>query len=155
MPEVWVGVGSNTDTTTALRGAVAALEGRFGRVACSPVYRSASVGVSAPDYLNMVVSFFTDLGVEALRSVLARIETDAGRSRTDPAICRLDLDLLVFGCRVDAANRLPRPGAFTLPFVRAPLAALAPGLVHPLTGERCGTVQPPADGTLENLGWLT
>ena len=60
----------------------------------------------------------------------------AGRSRADPAVCELDLDLLLYGARVDAARRLPRPGLFTQPFVSVPLAELKPELRHPVTGER-------------------
>ena len=58
--------------------------------------------------------------------VLRAIETLAGRSRRDPAVVELDLDLLLYGSRVDAGLRVPRPGAFTLPFVLWPLAELAP-----------------------------
>ena len=58
-----------------------------------------------------------------------------GPTRADPAVCELDLDLLLYGSRVDAERRLPRPGLFVLPFVLVPLAELAPELVHPVTGE--------------------
>jgi 2-amino-4-hydroxy-6-hydroxymethyldihydropteridine diphosphokinase len=156
MPEVFVGAGSNADPKRALRLAVAELTRRFGGVRCSSVYRSTAVGRPAADYLNVVVRVSTDAAVEALREALGAIEALAGRSRVDPTVCALDLDLLLFGRRVDAGQRLPRPGLFTLPFVLGPLAELAPELEHPVTGERCRAVWQSAAGNtiLVDLGAL-
>ena len=147
MPEVFIGVGSNADPERRLRDALAELERRFGPVRSSSVYRSAAVGVPAADYSNLVVAFTTELSVDLLRAELRAIETLAGRSRAHPAVCELDLDLLLYGRRVDAAQRLPRPGLLLLPFVLVPLAELAPQLVHPVTGERFAyqpTLRPPS-----------
>ena len=137
MDEVLIGIGSNLEPESALRVAVAALKQRFGRVVCSSVYRGPAAGLAAAAYLNMVVRVVTDAEVGPLRADLAAIETATGRTRDDPRICRLDLDLLAHGWRVDAAQRLPRPGLYSLPFVLVPLAEIAPQLAHPLTGERC------------------
>ena len=138
MPDVFVGAGSNADPERALRLAVRELERRFGPVRCSSVFRSPTVGGPAADYSNLVAALETDAAVDALLDELRAIEGLAGRDRSDPALCALDLDLLLYGYRVDAQRRLPRPGLFALPFVLGPLAELAPNLVHPLTGERCG-----------------
>jgi 2-amino-4-hydroxy-6-hydroxymethyldihydropteridine diphosphokinase len=155
MPEVHVGVGSNARPVAALRSAIAALERRFHRVRCSSVYSSPALGASGADYLNMVVAFDTELTVAALEQTLRAIEAAAGRDRTDPGICTLDLDMLLYGERVDAAQRLPRPGAFTLPFVLAPLAELAPDLVHPVSGERAAAaLRRAAHGSLLCVGPL-
>jgi 2-amino-4-hydroxy-6-hydroxymethyldihydropteridine diphosphokinase len=94
-----------------------------------------------------VIAFATGLDVDSLRDELRAIETLAGRTRVDPAVVELDLDLLLYGCRVDAERRLPRPGLVTLPFVLVPLAELAPELPHPVTGERFAyqpTLRPPS-----------
>jgi len=147
MPEVFIGAGSNSDPERRLRGALAELTRRFGPVRSSSVYRSAAVGVPAADYSNLAVAFSTELSVDALRDELRAIEALAGRSRADPAVCELDLDLLLYGRRVDAVQRLPRPGLLTLPFVLVPLAELAPELAHPVTGERFAyqpTLRPPS-----------
>jgi 2-amino-4-hydroxy-6-hydroxymethyldihydropteridine diphosphokinase len=156
MPDALIGVGSNLEPESALRAAVAALEQRFGRVESSSVYRSPAAGLAAADYLNMVVRVATDAGVDALRADLAAIETATGRTRADPRVCRLDLDLLTYGGRVDAAQRLPRPGIYRLPFVLVPLAEIAPELLHPLTGERCSVASAaaPRAPQLANLGQL-
>jgi len=141
MPEVFIGAGSNADPERGLRLALAELERRFGTVRRSRVYRSAAVGVPAADYLNLVVALDTGLSVDGVKNELRAVEALAGRAadRVDRAVCELDLDLLVYGGRVDAERRLPRPGLFTLPFVLVPLAELAPELRHPVSGERCGT----------------
>ena len=147
MPDVFIGAGSNADPERRLRGALAELTRRFGPVRSSSVYRSAAVGVPAADYSNLAVAFSTELSVDALRDELRAIEALAGRSRADPAVCELDLDLLLYGRRVDAVQRLPRPGLLTLPFVLVPLAELAPELAHPVTGERFAyqpTLRPPS-----------
>ncbi len=137
MAEVLIGIGSNFEPESALRVAVAALRQRFGRMVCSSVYCGPAAGLAAADYLNMVVQVVTDADVDSLRTDLTAIETATGRTRDDPRVSRLDLDLLAYGGRVDAAQRLPRPGLYSLPFVLVPLAEIAPQLVHPLTGERC------------------
>ena len=155
MPEVFVGAGSNADPERRLRAAVGALERRFGALRCSSVYRSAASGVPAADYLNLVVALESELGVDALREALRAIETAAGRARTDPAVCELDLDLLLHGSRVDAKRGLPRPGLFVQPFVLVPLAELAPELEHPVTGERCeAAARRQGRGSLVELGAL-
>ncbi|HVY64047.1 MAG TPA: 2-amino-4-hydroxy-6-hydroxymethyldihydropteridine diphosphokinase [Gammaproteobacteria bacterium] len=155
MAEAFVGVGSNQDPVTALRAATRALQQRFGRVVCSPVYRGPAMGLAAADYLNVVVRLRTEWAVDVLKAELAAIEAAAGRDRADPRVVRLDLDLLAYGARVDAVQRLPRPGLYSLPFVLLPLADVAPDLVHPLTGQRSSAARAAAPGVeLENLGAL-
>jgi 2-amino-4-hydroxy-6-hydroxymethyldihydropteridine diphosphokinase len=137
MPEVFIGAGSNADPERRLHLAVAELARRFRPVRCSRLYRGPAAGVPAPEYLNLVVAFATDLSDAEVRAELRAIEALAGRTRADPAVCELDLDLLLYGACVAAERRLPRPGIFELPFVVVPLAQLAPLLAHPVTGERC------------------
>ena len=142
MPEAFIGAGSNADPERRLRRALAELERRFGPLRCSSVYRGPAVGRPAADYLNLVVALATESSVDELRDELRAIETLAGRTRADAAVCELDLDLLFYGCRVDAERRLPRPGILALPFVLVPLAELAPELVHPITGQKLAAYQP-------------
>lgn len=139
MPEAVVGLGSNDAPFEALRGAVAALRRLDPEARASSVYRSAAAGGRAADYFNMAVRLTTALDAAALRAELSSIETALGRSRDDPAVCRIDLDLLVHGAAVDAALKIPRPGAFSQPFAIVPLAEVAPHVAHPLTGVRAGT----------------
>ena len=109
---------------------------------CSSVYRSAAVGAAAADYLNLAIAFATDAGPDAVKRALEGIEAEAGRSRSGPGVIEvtLDLDLALYGRRVDAARRLPHSDVLRRAFVLGPIAELAPELVHPLTGERLGSV---------------
>lgn len=156
MVEALIGLGSNFEPESALRAAVAALAQRYGDLVCSSVYRGPASGLPASDYSNMVARIETDSAVDALRADLISIETATGRTRVDPRVCRLDLDLLAYGGRVDPTARLPRPGLFTLPFVLVPLAEIAPNLTHPLTGQRCAAALAATRPSpkLENLGAL-
>jgi 2-amino-4-hydroxy-6-hydroxymethyldihydropteridine diphosphokinase len=156
MPDVFVGVGSNADPERGLATAVAELAQRFGAVRCSSVYRSESWGLASPDYLNMVAAFITTEPIVGIRAALGAIEERAGRRREDPKVCALDLDVLSYGVCVDAVQRLPRPGLFSLPFVLAPLAELAPDFVHPLSGASCRAAWQAAasSAAIENVGKL-
>jgi len=155
MPEVVLGVGSNFHPEATLRAASGALALRFGAVRWSSVYRSAAEGVAAPDYLNAVAMIATSRSPAELRAQLRAVEAECGRRRADPAVIELDLDLLFYGQRVDAQQRLPRPGAFTWPFVLAPLAELAPQFVHPVLGVTALAVAGQLSaGAVERLGPL-
>jgi 2-amino-4-hydroxy-6-hydroxymethyldihydropteridine diphosphokinase len=137
LPRVYVGAGSNSEPRARLRAAVAALERAFGPVRRSAVYRTAAVGMPASDYLNLVVAFDSDLRPAAVKAALVAIEAAAGRQRdaVPSAVCVVDLDLLLYGARVDAPCRLPHPDVLRRAFVLAPLADVAPELRHPVTGE--------------------
>jgi len=114
---------------------------------CSPVYESDPVGPGEQSpYLNAVLSLETSLSPGALLDAMLSIEDRAGRSR-EPAGARwgprtLDLDLLLFAARrIDEPDlRLPHPGLSERAFVLAPLADLAPDLVHPVSGESISTL---------------
>jgi 2-amino-4-hydroxy-6-hydroxymethyldihydropteridine diphosphokinase len=108
-------------------------------VAASSLYRTAPVGgpPGQPDYLNAALVLETDLPPEALLAGLLRIEQEAGRERRErwgPRV--LDLDLLAYGTLVlDVPGlTLPHPRLMERAFVLAPLAEVAPGWRHPVTG---------------------
>ena len=119
----------------------------------SPAWPSGS----GANYVNAVLAIpGVDLAPEAVLAALHAIEARAGRVRGARWAARtLDLDLLALGCAVapDAAGQarwreapdpaaLAAPGGLVLPhprlqeraFVLAPLAEVAPGWRHPLTG---------------------
>jgi 2-amino-4-hydroxy-6-hydroxymethyldihydropteridine diphosphokinase len=140
MAEVYVGVGSNVRPEHHLRSAIGSLGPHFGRLRCSPVYQSPPYGFVGDDFLNLVVTFDSDLAPAAIESILSAAEDASGRPqdgrRSGPRT--LDLDLLLCGARVDAEQRLPRPDILLYPFVLAPLFDVAPQLVHPVTGITVG-----------------
>ena len=103
-------------------------------------YDTAPVGVppDQPRYLNGVVVGQTSLTPRQLLDELLAIEKAAGRTRPSPLAPRtLDLDLILFG-----SERIQEPG-LVVPhprfrerlFVLEPLAALAPDLIDPETGQ--------------------
>lgn len=136
MPEAVVGIGSNIDPQRHVATALTELEQRFGRLRRSSVYRSPAYGFRGDDFLNLVVIFETDADADGVEDVLSSIESFGGRKRDGPRFAprTLDLDLLLYGWRVDARRRLPRADVNRYPFVLAPLAEIAPALRHPLTG---------------------
>jgi 2-amino-4-hydroxy-6-hydroxymethyldihydropteridine diphosphokinase len=137
MPRVYVGAGSNSEPAARLRAAVAALERVFGAVRCSAVYRTAAIGPPAPDYLNLVIAFDSNRGPDAVKAELTAVEAAGGRRREAErsVVCTIDLDLLLFGARVDPSRRLPHPDVLRRAFVLTPLADVAPDVRHPVTGE--------------------
>lgn len=142
---IFVGVGANlpgpAGPPRATCGAALAMLDRSGvKVArCSPWYRTAPVPVSdQPWYVNAVAQVETDLGPEDLLARLLAVEEAFGRRRSEPNAPRtLDLDLVDYAGRVSAGNPppvLPHPRLETRAFVILPLADLAPGWRHPISG---------------------
>lgn len=101
-------------------------------LACSALYRSASVGAPGPDYLNAVVRLRTGLTAPGLLVELQRLETEAGRTRSFANAPRtLDLDLLLYGqARIDSPRlTVPHPRMGARAFVVWPLRDVWPEAV--------------------------
>ena len=152
---------SRQDPVATLRNAMGILHTVPGIsiTAASRIWRTPAVPAGAgPDYANAAVLIATPLQAEAVLEALHRIEADHGRDRgTGRWGARvLDLDLIALGDRIapDAAGLrawidlppdqqtrqapdrliLPHPRMQDRAFVLAPLAEIAPGWCHPLTG---------------------
>jgi 2-amino-4-hydroxy-6-hydroxymethyldihydropteridine diphosphokinase len=152
MPEVFVGCGSNIEPEQNLRWALAELERHFGPLRCSRVYRSPAYGFTGPDFLNLVVAFAARSDADAIETVLSNLENQSGRDNGERSGSRtLDLDLLLCGLQIDAQRRLPRVDILRYPFVLAPLAEIAPELIHPVTGDRIGKAWEAAAGDDRSL----
>jgi len=128
----YLGLGSNLgDRRAHLRAAVDALPDV---VAVSPVYETTPVGGppgQAP-YLNLVVALETIMSPRDLLDAARRLETAAGRVRTEVGGPRtLDVDVLLVGdLAVDEPDLVvPHPRMWRRRFVLAPLADLADGEV--------------------------
>lgn len=124
----------------AVAAAIGELPGAgFQILARSSLWRSASwPDPTLPDYINALVIVETPLTpVEALRR-LHELEARFGRERTIANAPRLiDLDLVAYGRTVIRADGLavPHPRAAERLFVMGPLAEIAPGWIHPESGE--------------------
>jgi len=100
--------------------------------AASPLYRSAPVDSSGPDYFNAVMQISTHLTAPDLLARLHQLERGAGRERPYRNAPRtLDLDILRYGAaRIDSPTlTVPHPRMHQRAFVLRPLADIAPALV--------------------------
>lgn len=100
--------------------------------AASPLYRSAPVDSSGPDYFNAVLQISTRLSAPDLLARLHQLERGAGRQRPYRNAPRtLDLDILLYGAaRIDSPTlTVPHPRMRQRAFVLRPLADIAPTLV--------------------------
>jgi 2-amino-4-hydroxy-6-hydroxymethyldihydropteridine diphosphokinase len=138
MASVFVSLGSNIDPEKNLRLGIEALRQRFGEVRVSPVYRSKAVGFEGDDFLNLVAVFESDASPRAICADFETIHGLAGRDRQSGRWTSrpLDIDLLLYDDLVidERPVRVPRSDILEYSFVLRPLAELAPGLVHPVTG---------------------
>ncbi len=140
MITAYIALGSNLgDRGDYLERALAALRQTEGVevMRVSPWYETRPVGGPPGQgaYLNAVAELRTEREPNDLLDVLLAIEQHLGRVRQERDGPRtIDLDLLLYGDRVHADERLtlPHPRLHERAFVLQPLAQLAPGLVHPV-----------------------
>ena len=139
-PPVFLGLGSNLgDREAAILGALALLGARgFRTTRCSSLWLTEPVGGPAQGwFLNAVAGGETDLRPEALLEACLATEREMGRVRAERNGPRtIDVDILLFGETTwDAPGlRIPHPRLHERRFVLAPLAEIAPRLVHPVLG---------------------
>ncbi len=128
----YIGLGANLgDARQALRQAAQQLAGvdGVGELTLSPLYRTAPIESSGPDYINAVASLRTRLAPHDLLDVLQHIERLHGRERPYRNAPRtLDLDLLLYDeQRIDTPRlTVPHPRMHLRAFVLRPLLDLAP-----------------------------
>lgn len=142
MTTAYLALGANLgDRQAQLAGARTQLAAAPGvRVAAaSPLYETDAVGGPAgqPPFLNAVLRVETTLAPRALLELCLAVEQHFGRRRDERWGPRtLDLDLLFYGDAVldEPGLVVPHPQLHRRRFVLVPLAALAPGLLHPVLG---------------------
>ncbi len=142
----YIGLGSNLPSVAGgpratLVAAIASL-GKLGDVvARSSFYETEPVGYAAqPGFINAVVALKTRFEPSDLLACLLQIEREFGRDRertprNGPRT--LDLDLLLMDSLIFSTPQLtlPHPAIAERRFVLAPLAEIAPALVHPILGK--------------------
>lgn len=127
----YVGLGANLgDAAASVRLAAQQLSSAQGidKLVLSPLYRTAPIDSSGPDYVNAVAVLQTTLSAQQLLALLQAIEQQHGRERQwQNAPRTLDLDLLLFGQQKITQPDLivPHPRMHTRAFVLQPLADLA------------------------------
>jgi len=136
MPHLYLALGTNLGNRAEnLRQALAALREIFTLNAVSPWYETEPAYVlDQPRFYNLVCRVTTDLPPLAVLRHLKNLETTLGRTpsiRFGPRL--IDLDLLFYDALIlDSPElTLPHPRLHERGFVLAPLADLAPDLIHP------------------------
>ena len=153
----FVGLGANLGCAPATLAAACDALARLPQtrlVAVSPVYRSAPIDASGPDFFNAVAWLDSALAPEALLAELQRIELHFGRQRPYRHAPRtLDLDLLLVGDqrRNTTSLTLPHPRLHQRAFVLRPLLDLCPGLAVPGLGPLAHCLPATADQPIERL----
>ena len=140
MITAYLGLGANLgDRAGNLAEAVRRIASRAVRVLrVSSSWETAPRGMlDQPWFLNQVIEVETDLSAVQLFQHVQDIELAMGRVRAERNGPRLiDIDILLYGDqRVSEPDlEIPHPRMGERRFVLEPLAELAPGLRHPLSG---------------------
>ena len=142
MHVAYIGFGSNIgDRLARIQDAIHALSKTEGITVqkISSVYKTDPVGFEAQaQFLNGVAAIQTSLPPLSLLHTLKDIEIAIGRKhriRWGPR--EIDLDILIYGdlCLQTEKLVIPHPEMHRRRFVLAPLAEIAPDLVHPVFQE--------------------
>jgi 2-amino-4-hydroxy-6-hydroxymethyldihydropteridine diphosphokinase len=137
---VAISLGSNLgDRGAHLDAAIRALARDLTDVIVSPPAdtEAAEAAAGQPTYLNAALVGVTALPPRALLDRLMEIERERGRERPFPMAARtLDLDLILYGEEVIDEDGLtvPHPRFRGRAFVLAPLTAIAPDMIDPVSG---------------------
>jgi 2-amino-4-hydroxy-6-hydroxymethyldihydropteridine diphosphokinase len=140
VPPVFLGLGSNLgDREAEIAGALERLGARgFRTTLRGSLWLTEPVGGPPQGmFLNAVVGGETELGPGALLEACFATEREMGRVRAERNGPRtIDVDILLYGSvRLDTPGLVvPHPRLHERRFVLAPLAEIAPGLVHPVLG---------------------
>ena len=147
MPLAYIGFGSNIgDRLVHIQNAIRALSKTEGITLqkISSIYKTDPVGYEAQaQFLNGVVAIETKLSPLPLLHTLKDIETAIGRKhRTRWGPREIDLDILIYEdlCLQTEKLVIPHAEMHRRRFVLAPLAEIAPGLMHPVLQETVQTL---------------
>ena len=137
---VYLGLGSNLgNRQDNLDRALDLLSQRLRIGKVSSVYDTEPVGnIEQPRFLNLVCQIYTTLTPKELLILAKGIESKLGRVSSRPNAPRtIDIDILFYGDQVVETPELviPHPRLAERAFVLVPLAEIAPGLVHPVSGK--------------------
>lgn len=132
----YLSLGSNLgDRQASLREAVTRLSALGEITAKSSLYETEPLEVlDQPSFLNAAVKLITDLAPAALLREILALERSMGRIRTRPKGPRaIDIDIVLFDNAIveEPGLTVPHPAMHERMFVLAPLAEIAPGLMHP------------------------
>jgi len=140
----YLALGSNLgDREATLRQALRLIENRIGPIqAQSDFFVTQPSGFQSENtFLNAAIAVRTTLQPAGLLLATQQIERRLGRtSKSVGGVYHdrtIDIDILFYDDLVlrSPSLQIPHPRLAARPFVLQPLAQIAPGLVHPLTGQ--------------------
>jgi 2-amino-4-hydroxy-6-hydroxymethyldihydropteridine diphosphokinase len=136
---IYLGLGSNMgDRAGNLDRALDLLSQRMRMGKVSSVYDTDPVGnINQPRFLNMACQAFTRLAPEGLLALVKGIESKMGRYGKSSGPRPIDIDILLYDEKVMETPELviPHSRMMERAFVLVPLAEIAPGLTHPVSGK--------------------
>jgi 2-amino-4-hydroxy-6-hydroxymethyldihydropteridine diphosphokinase len=140
MATVYLGLGSNLgDKEKQITTTVRLLAERAGTIlALSDYYETYPWGFRSENtFLNVALCIESSLTPFALLNTTRQIEREMGRRQTTKGVYQdrvIDIDILLFDDLILSTFELtiPHPLMHKRHFVLAPLAAIAPELVHPV-----------------------
>ena len=148
-PKIFIALGANIPSAAGppivtLKAALAALKAKGVQILAVSAFRQSAAwpDPTDPPFTNAVAQIGTELQPVALLRLLHEVETAFGRERSAPNAPRtLDLDLVDYGGRVESGEvELPHPRMAQRRFVLEPLAEIAPGWQHPVSGKTVETL---------------
>ena len=141
---IYLGLGGNQgDREQLMAQAIELLSVALGSpVSLSSTIETEAWGFVSPNpFLNMVACFSTDVPPMELLQITEDVERRLGRKTKSVGGVYsdrpIDIDILFYGDKIISTERLtvPHPRLHERLFVLAPLAEIAPHLVHPLLGK--------------------
>ena len=137
MEKIIIGIGSNIgDKEGNIRKAILLLSEILNNIKVAPIYISKAVGYeNQPNFLNTVISGFTELPPNDLLNKVKEIEEKIGRRnrfRWGPR--EIDIDILFYGDIIIKTESLeiPHPRIHERDFVIIPLIDIEPNIIHPI-----------------------
>lgn len=141
---IYLGLGGNQgDREQLMAQAIELLSVALGSpVSLSSTIETEAWGFVSPNpFLNMVACFSTNVPPMELLQITEDVERRLGRKTKSVGGVYsdrpIDIDILFYGDKIISTERLtvPHPRLHERLFVLAPLAEIAPHLVHPLLGK--------------------
>ena len=137
MKKIFLALGSNIGNRQEnINQAIRFLSKEITDIKRAPIYESKAVGYEdQPDFLNTVISGYTDLSPEELLNFVKKVEKQTGRIkrfRWGPR--EIDIDIIFYGNLVIEKDNLiiPHPRIQERDFVLKPLCDLEPEFIHPV-----------------------
>ena len=135
----YLSLGSNLGNKQKnLQIAVEKINEKIGHVTkVSSIYKTKALGFEGDDFFNICIEVSTNLNPESLIKSVLQIETSLGRERLNTSNYHnrnIDIDILLFDDDVIFYNdlKVPHPRMLVRKFVLAPLAEIAPNVIHPI-----------------------